>query len=97
MLFNVVISMLQIVLQVVAAFFAYKIGKFTNIDRYWYLIVLAFLLMAIRKVTAIFITLNILPGLEGTIGIVDSVYLPLFISLSLTIGIYSLFRRLKNE
>jgi len=89
-----IFSLVQIILQLGAVGFAISIGRMLD-AKLWWTIVVAFLLMAVRRITALLINLNLISELQGTIGTLDRLYLPLLISIFLTIGIYSLYKRLK--
>ena len=93
---NETLSIIQIILQLSAVVIALLIGRFIRDAKFWWTIILAFLLMTLRRVTALLINLNLISKLEGMVGIIDRVYLPLLISVFLVIGIYSLYKRLKE-
>jgi len=85
-------SVAQIALQLGAAYFAYKLIKMTGTFRAWVLVIIAFVLMAFRRTTALLITMGTIPELIGTIGMVDRLALPLVISICLIWGMYELFK-----
>ncbi len=98
-MFTNTLAILQIALQLVAAYFALRIVMLWAPEKlrwFWGVIVLGFLLMAIRRVTALLIGLDILPKLSGVVGTIDRVYLPLAISICLTIGMYALHGKFKQ-
>ena len=92
---NETLSVIQIILQLGAAILAVRIGKMLD-ARLWWTITVAFSLMALRRLTALLINLELMPSLQGAIGTFDRIYIPLLISIFLTIGIYGLYKRLKQ-
>lgn len=84
-----ILGLVQIILQLSAAYFAYKVMKLTGRFRAWSLIVIALIIMAVRRITAELITMNLL-HLGGTIELMDRLLLPLVISMCLTASMYEL-------
>jgi hypothetical protein len=87
-----VLGILSIVLQVIAAYFAYQLIKITGAFRAWTLIIMALILMTLRRITALLITAEVLPKLTGTMNVVDRLVLPFLISVFLVWGMYDLLR-----
>lgn len=88
----IIFSVVQIILQLGAAYFAYKLVKLTGMFRAWVLVITAFILMAFRRTTALLITMGAVPELTGAVGIFDRLILPLIISICLITGMYELFK-----
>lgn len=91
------LGIVQIILQLAAAYFAYKLIKITGTFNAWMLIVIGLFIMALRRITAQLITMNIIPSLEGTIGLMDRLLLPLIISVCMMMGMYELYRIFKRR
>lgn len=90
-------GLISIALQIVAAYFAYRLIRITGAFRAWTLIILALILMTLRRVTAQLITWGYLQQLTGSIGITDRLVLPLLISIFLVWGMYDLLNLFKKK
>lgn len=94
------LGLIQILVQIVAVYFAYRLTRSTGAFLAWTLIIGALILMTVRRVTALFIQLGSLQALTGVVSYIDQVLLPLAISFLLLGGIFGLVRiferRLKN-
>jgi hypothetical protein len=91
-----ILAVISIVLQIIAAYFAYKLIKITGAFRAWTLIIVALILMTLRRITALMITVGAVQPLRGTVSSIDRLLLPLLISILLVWGMYdllTLFRR----
>ncbi|MCK4327512.1 MAG: hypothetical protein KAW41_03475 [Candidatus Diapherotrites archaeon] len=87
----VAVALLQVAFQLLAAFFAWRILKFTGGMVSWGLIIVALLVQTVRRVTTLSILLGLLPG-GGLISTVDELLLPLTISACLMLGMWSLLQ-----
>jgi cell shape-determining protein MreD len=94
---TVFLGVLQIVVQLVAVFFAYRLTKITGIFRAWMLIILALVLMTARRFTALVIQLGSLPAETGTISFIDQIVLPSIISIILVLAMYDLLRTFSQQ
>ncbi len=86
-----VIGIISIVLQLTAAYFAYKLIRITGVFRAWTLIIIVLLLMALRRITAL------ITELTGALGFIDRFVLPLIISICLLWAMYDLLRLFKKK
>lgn len=91
------IGIAQIVLQLGAAWYAFKIKGLMGDARFWSLVIIALLLMTLRRVTASAIEFSLMPNLTGWIAILDRLVLPFLISLFLLLGLYELNRKLGRK
>lgn len=91
------LGLLQIVAQLIAVYFAYRVTRTTGAFIYWTLIVIALVLMTVRRVTALLIQAGSLPALSGVVSYTDQIILPLAISLFLLAGIYGLVRTFERQ
>ena len=92
-----ILGIISIVLQIAAAYFACKLIRITGTFRAWILIILALILMTLRRITAQLITWGYLQQLTGSIGIIDRLVLPLLISIFLVLGMYDLLKLFKEQ
>lgn len=88
---------LQIVIQLAAAYLAYRLTKITGGFLAWSLIIIALILMTVRRMTALFIQTGLLPGLSSSIQFVDTTALPMVISILLLAGFYGLVRTFERQ
>lgn len=93
---NSFLGIFQIIVQAVAAVYAYKIYSFNRLNKGWIAMIFALILMTLRRVTALLIEVNYLPTLTGIISYIDRVILPALISLLLLIGLYVMFRNFET-
>ncbi len=91
----IALDIIQILLQLGAAWFAYRIIGLMGGSLFWILVVVAFLLQAVRRVTALALDAGV-PTLTGELAFVDRTALPFLISVFLLLGMYELHRRLKK-
>lgn len=89
------LGIMQIVLQVVATFFAFRIYSFNRLNRAWLAVALAFsLTAAARVITFSMRTLDI--SRLTTTDLLDSVVLPFAISSLLFLGMWSMKRNFES-
>jgi hypothetical protein len=91
------LGIVQIILQLVAVYYAYKLTKITGTFTAWALIIIGLSIMTLRRITAQLIIMNIIPSLEGTIGLIDRLLLPLTISVCIMLGMYELYKIFKRR
>ena len=92
-----ILGIVSIILQIIAAYFAYQLIKITGAFRAWILIISALIVMTIRRITAELITTGYISALTGTAAWIDRIILPLVISILLVFGMYDLLRLFKNH
>lgn len=86
----------QIILQLLAAYFAYKIMLAVDRAWFWSLVILALLLMTARRITALMIELNVAASATGFFSVLDRVGRPFLISVLLATGFYALAKKLEK-
>ena len=84
------LGLVQILLQLGAAYFAYEISRITGAFRAWRLIIAALLLMTARRLTALGIEAGLTVALGGALGFVDRIVLPLIISVCFLVAFLDL-------
>lgn len=94
---SISLGVLQIVLQLVAAWYAYKVLRFMGAARFWLLIILALVLMSLRRLTVLVTELGLAPALTGELAFIDRFVLPFLISIFLVLGLYELHQRLSKK
>jgi hypothetical protein len=96
-LVSVSLGFVQIVVQLVAVYLAYRLTRITGAFRAWYLIILALVLMTVRRVTALMIETGWIPALAGSLAFIDRILLPLAISVLLAVAMFELVRMFKSH
>lgn len=91
-----ILGVLQIVLQAIAAYFSYKIFVFNRVRRWWLAVTFALILMTFRRITALLIELRWLGSFSGAISDIDRIVLPFLISVLLLWGIYVMFKNFQD-
>lgn len=91
------LGVLQIAIQLGAVYLAYRLTRVTGAFVSWSLVILALILMTVRRVTALTIQLSLVPSLSGSIEFVDTTLLPLSISILLIAAIYGLVRTFERQ
>lgn len=91
------IIVFAIILQVFAAYYAFKITRLAGSFRAWTMIIVAFILLALRNVATLLVATGVAPGgilgLGGQLRVVaDQIALPFAISLLLLLAMYDLHR-----
>ncbi len=89
-LIEIVLSITMILGQFFAAGIAFATYLKDKLGRPMLLITLAFVLMGLRRITALLIGLSLIPKLSGTIGTWDRLVLPLVITALLVVGVWEL-------
>ncbi len=92
-----ILGIISIILQLIAAYFGYKLIRITGVFRAWTLIIIALVLMTLRRITALLITAKVVPPLTGTVSFIDRLILPLIISIFLVWALYDLLKLFKKE
>lgn len=95
--FTLSLGVTQILAQLGAVYLAYRLTKTTGAFLAWSLVIIALVLMTVRRVTALMIELGSMPALGGSIAFIDRILLPLAISILLLFGIYDLVRAFERQ
>jgi hypothetical protein len=96
-LVSVSLGFVQIVVQLVAVYFAYQLTRITGAFRAWYMIIMALILMTVRRVTALMIQTGWIPAFTGSLAFVDQIVLPLAISVLLVVAMLELVRLFEKQ
>jgi len=88
---NQILGIVQVLLQVAAAYFAYRLMKITGTFRAWSLILTALVLQTVRRMIAWMVVMSFIPR-GDTFTLLDQGVLPLLISLCLAAGMYELLK-----
>ncbi len=96
-LVSVSLGLVQIVVQLVAVYLAYRLTRITGAFRAWYMVILALILMTVRRVTALMIQTGWIPALTGSLAFIDQILLPLAISVLLVLALFGLVRLFENQ
>ena len=91
------LGVLQIVIQLGAVYLAYRLTKITGAFVAWSLVIIALILMTVRRITALVIQVNLMPALSGSIQFIDTVALPLAISILLFAAFYGLVETFERQ
>ncbi len=91
------LGVIQIIVQVAAVYLAYRLTKITGAFRAWYMVILALVLMTVRRVTALMIEAGSILALAGSIAFIDRIVLPLAISVLLSLGMFDLIRIFQRQ
>lgn len=84
-------SILDVALQIIAAFFAWKIYNFHQLSKVWLAVPLGFIFMAIRRILALSYAQGYFEDSVLSIQFVDSIFIPFIISLLLVFGIWAMY------
>ncbi len=95
-LVNSLMMVVQIIVQFVAAFFAYKIYTYNRLAKPWLAVVAAFVLMGFRRMTALLTKFSLMPSLGSSLLWLDQVFLPFIISIFLVWGIWSMQKQFES-
>ena len=93
---SVILGVLQIVIQLVAVYFSYIIFTFNRLNKAWLAVILALILMTIRRFTVLLTELDALPALTGTIQFIDRIILPFAISIFLAVGLFTMMKKFET-
>jgi len=91
------LGVVQIIVQVVAVYLAYRLTKMTGAFWAWYTVIFALILMTVRRVTALMIEAGSIPAFAGSIAFIDRILLPLAISVLLAVAMYELVRIFQRQ
>lgn len=91
-----ILIILQIAIQIVAAYSAYIIYQYNRISKAWLAVIIALILMTLRRVTVLLINFDILPQLTGSIQLFDSIVLPFLISIFLAWGMWTMAKSFRG-
>ncbi|MCS4537474.1 MAG: hypothetical protein HYY67_01270 [Thaumarchaeota archaeon] len=91
------LAFLQIIIQLGAVYFAYRLTKITGTFRAWLMVIFALVLMTVRRITALMIEIGSLPAFAGTTAFIDRIVLPLAISVLLLLAMYDLTRTFRRQ
>lgn len=92
-----ILGIAQIVLQLGVAYLAYRLTKITGIFLAWSLVIIALILMTMRRVTALMMEMGLITALGGSVAFIDRILLPLAISILLLLAMYGLVRTFKRQ
>ena len=92
-LWYTIFSILDLLLQFIAAFFAYQIYTFNKLSKAWLAVPLGFLLMALRRV---FIFAYAEGYISSVSPLVDSLIIPFIVSLMLVFGIWAMYNNFQK-
>ena len=85
---TLVVILAQIVIQLGAAYFAYRLVKITGVFLAWKLIIIALVLMSVKRILDLLLALGMI---TSSIGVpIYRLWVPLIISVLLIVGMYML-------
>ena len=87
---NVILGVLQIIIQFIAAYFSYVIYKYNRLSKAWLAVFLALMLMTVRRFIVLFVELNIRAELSEPLQFIDDIILSLFVSIFLFVGLFAM-------
>jgi hypothetical protein len=91
----VIMAALAFVFQVLAAIYAFRVGKKLGHSLFWSLLIAAIGLMAFRRLATAGYALGTFGSYEPLVQMLDSSIIPLAVSTFFLAGMYSLYRRLQ--
>ena len=91
-LVSVSLGLVQIAVQLIAVYLAYRLTKIAGAFRAWSMVILALVLMTVRRVTALMIQTGWIPALAGSLAFIDQILLPLAISVLLALAMFELVK-----
>ncbi|MBI4144715.1 hypothetical protein HY493_00720 [Candidatus Woesearchaeota archaeon] len=86
----------SIALQVVAVYYVIAIYRYNRLAYAWLALAVASAIMVVRRVTALGKIEAVFPAAAETLRLLDTIILPLTISVCLVIGYYSMKRRFET-
>ena len=89
-------SILDILLQLTAAFFSYQIYTFHKLSKVWLAVPLGFVFMATRRILALSSANGYFEDSILSIQFVDSILIPFVISLLLVFGIWDMYNNFQK-
>jgi hypothetical protein len=96
-LLSVSLGLIQIAVQLVAVYLGYRLTRITGVFRAWSMVILAFILMTVRRVTAMMIQTGWISALAGSLAFIDQIVLPLAISVLLAVAMFDLIRLFESR
>lgn len=90
------LGIFQIVIQAIAVYYSYKIFSFNRLNKGWLALAFALILMTFRRITALFIEINVLPNYSGWISYTDRIVLPTVISVFLLVGLFFMYKNFED-
>jgi chromate transport protein ChrA len=96
-LVSVSLGLVQIIVQLAAVYLAYRLSRITGAFRAWYMVILALVLMTVRRVTALMIQTGWIPAEAGSLAYIDQILLPLAISVLLVVALFELVRLFEKQ
>jgi len=94
---NTSIIALQIIFQIFASYFSYKIYKLNNFNKGWLLVTIALLIMIYRRFITLFIELPDPIKSSNIIELLDRIIVPILVNLFLFLGLYIIKRSLEKK
>jgi hypothetical protein len=91
-----IFSIVDVGLQLTAAFFSYQIYTFHKLSKVWLAVPLGFIFMGIRRVLALSYTEGYFQDSILSIQFVDSILIPFIISLLLVFGIWAMYNNFQK-
>ncbi len=92
----ILFSIFDLLLLFTGAFFAYRIYTFHNLSKGWLTVPLGFFLMGIRRILATSNYVGYFQNSFLSLEYVDSVFIPLIITLLLVFGLYVMYHNFQN-
>ena len=89
-------SLLDVLLQLVAAYFSFKIYTFHKLSKVWLAVPLGFVFMAVRRILALSYAQGYFQDSILSIQFVDSIFIPFVISLLLVFGIWAMYNNFRD-
>ncbi|MSR86312.1 hypothetical protein EXS74_02870 [Candidatus Woesearchaeota archaeon] len=92
----ILFSIIDLVLLFTGAFLAYRIYTFHNLSKGWLTVPLGFFLMGIRRILATSNYLGYFQNSFLSLEYVDSVFIPLIITLLLVFGLWAMYHNFQS-
>lgn len=91
------LGVVQILVQIGAFYLAYRLTRITGVFLAWSLVMIALILMTVRRLTALLIEIGSIPAFAGSIAFVDRILLPFSISILLLLAMYRLVKTFEGQ
>lgn len=91
-----ILSILDLLLQLTAAFFSYQIYTFNKLSKGWLAVPIGFLLLAVRRIILYFSVRGYIPAISGVSPLVESLLVPFLISIMLVFGIWAMYNNFQK-
>ena len=91
-----IFSILDLLLQCIAAFFSYQIYTFNKLSKAWLAVPLGFVLMALRRIFIYLYTEGYIATLPSISPLVDSLIVPFLVSIMLVCGIWAMYNNFQT-